>query len=191
LEGKIGLRDKIILGILILLLITGGLWRSGQLGTKGPDVIQAGYIEQNSPDNNEPELITIHLVGEVNNPGIYQLPQGSRVYQLIELCGGFSEEADREALNQARPLLDGEQVCIQKNGEAPAPSATGAAKKININQATASDLTALPGIGDVRAGQIVAHREKHGLFKDIREIMDVSGIGDKTFENIADYITIY
>ena len=190
-EGKIGLRDKIILGILILLLITGGLWRSGQLGVKGPEVIQAGYIEQNSPDNNEPELITIHLVGEVNNPGIYQLPQGSRVYQLIELCGGFSEEADREALNQARPLLDGEQVCIQKIGEAPAPSATGAAKKININQASVSELTALPGIGEVRAAQIIAHREKHGLFKDIREIMDVSGIGDKTYANIADMISIY
>lgn len=190
-EGKVGLRDKIVLGVLALLLVTGGVWRSGYFSTKGPEIIQAGYLEQPGSEINEPELITVHLVGAVNNPGIYQLPAGSRVYELIDLCGGFSEEADRQAMNQARPLLDGEQVYIQKTGEALLPSGTEAANKININQATASDLTALPGIGDVRAGQIVAHREKHGLFKDVREIMDVSGIGEKTFENIAELITIY
>ena len=190
-EGKVGLREKAVLGVLALLLVTGGVWRSGYFSTKGPEIIQAGYLEQAGSENSKPELITIHLVGAVNNPGIYQLPVGSRVYELLDLCGGFVEGADTETMNQARPLLDGEQIHILKIGEAPAPSGTGASTKININQATASDLTALPGIGDVRAGQIVAHRDKHGLFKDIREIMDVSGIGDKTFENIADFITIY
>ena len=190
-EGKVGLRDKIILGIIALLLVTGGIWRSGQFGTKGTELIQAGYIEDLSSDDDEPVLITIHVVGAVINPGIYQLPVGSRVYELISLCGGFSDEADQDTLNQARPLLDGEQILIQKIGEAPQRSLTNEPSKININQAAASDLTVLPGIGEIRAGQIIAHRDKHGFFKDIREIMDVSGIGEKTFENIMDLITIY
>jgi competence protein ComEA len=190
-EGRIGLREKVVLAVIALLLLTGGIWRSGQFSAKSSDIIMAGYHEQAGPENGEPELITVHLVGAVNKPGIYHLPVGSRVYELIDLCGGFSEEADRELLNQARPLLDGEQIYIYTIGEAPASLSGNASAKININQASASELTALPGIGEVRAAQIVAYREKHGFFKDIREIMDVGGIGEKTFENISELITVY
>ncbi|HED24487.1 MAG TPA: hypothetical protein ENN91_05115, partial [Firmicutes bacterium] len=116
---------------------------------------------------------------------------GSRVYELIEICGGFSEEADRETINQARPLFDGEQIFIPRVGEHRPAASEGGDQKININHASAQELTALPGIGTVRAEQIVAHREKFGPFTDIREIMDVSGIGEKTFENLADRITVY
>lgn len=190
-DGKVSIREKVILGFLVLLLVTGGIWRSGLLASAEPEIIQSGFIEQKAPEESEPELITVHLVGAVNNPGIYQLPVGSRVYELLDICGGCNEEADQEALNLARPLLDGEQIYIQKIGETPEFSSGSSPAKININQASALELTALPGIGEVRAGQIVAHRDKNGLFKDIREIMDVSGIGEKTFENIAELITIY
>lgn len=191
-EGNISLREKIILGILALLLVTGGIWRTVQVSDSKPEMIQAGYSEgEEISANREPEMITVHLVGAVKNPGVYQLPVGSRVYELLDLGGGFSDEADQNAQNQARPLLDGEQIHIHKIGEAPGPSASGASPLININRATASELTALPGIGDVRARQIVSHREKHGYFTAIDQIMDVSGIGESTFNNIADQITIY
>ncbi len=190
------LREKIVIGFLVLLLLGGGVWRAVQTSAPDGEVILAGQEQQHFTDNDdldvEPEMITVHLVGAVNDPGVYQLPVGSRVFELLEIGGGFSEDADREALNQARPLLDGEQIYIHRTGEAQRPaSISGGSDKININRASASDLTALPGIGDVRANQIVAHRETHGYFTDLEQIMDVSGIGQSTFDNIAGQITIY
>ncbi len=195
-EGKVSLREKIILGVLVLLLISGGVWRAVQVAAPKPEIIQTGHIESSAGEEiseaAEPEMITVHLVGAVKNSGVYQLPVGSRVYELLEISGGLSDEADQEAVNQARPLLDGEQIYIHSIGEAAVPaSVPGAAGKININQASARELTSLPGIGDVRANQIVSYREEHGFFTSLDQIMDVSGIGESTFDNIADQITIY
>jgi competence protein ComEA len=191
-EGMVGLREKIVVGTIVLLLITGAAWRAISPPVSRSGLVQTGQVElQQSPEEKTPELITVHIVGAVLKPGVYQLPAGSRVHQLIEICGGFSAEADGDALNQARPLLDGEQIQIMRVGELPQSNSSVSASKININRATADELTALPGIGAVRAGQIVDHRERNGYFTDIREIMDVSGIGETTFKNIADLIAIY
>ncbi len=190
------LREKIVIGFLVLLLIGGGVWRAVETSAPGGEVVLAGQQQQSlSADHDlveEPEMITVHLVGAVNNPGVYHLPEGSRVFELLEIGGGFSEDADHEVLNQARPLLDGEQIYIHRIGETTRSSTVqDGGGKININRASASDLTALPGIGDVRANQIVAHREAHGFFTDLEQIMDVSGIGQTTFSNMVDQITIY
>ncbi len=186
-----GLKEKIVLGLLVFLLIVGVIWRAAQVAAPTPEIIQAGHIEEEAFEDAEPELIIVHLAGAVNKPGVYHLPAGSRVYELLETGGGFSEDADYEALNQARPLLDGEQIYVHRAGESRVNGSPAASSKININHATASELTALPGIGDVRAEQIVHHREKHGFFSDPIEIMDVSGIGEATFNNIAEMITVY
>ena len=189
------LREKIVIGFLVMLLVGGGVWRAVQTSAPGGEVALAGQQQNLSAEHDlveEPELITVHLVGAVNSPGVYQLPEGSRVFELLEIGGGFSEDADHEVLNQARPLLDGEQIYIHRIGETTRSSTVqDGGGKININRASASDLTALPGIGDVRANQIVAHREAHGFFTDLEQIMDVSGIGQTTFSNMVDQITIY
>ncbi len=191
--AKANLNEKVVIGLLVLLLIGGGVWRGFENKSGGPELVQ-GSLGSNGPEAEpEPALITVHLTGAVVSPGVYHLPVGSRVYELLDLGGGFSDEADRDYINQARPLMDGEQIYVLRYGEsATVPGSTaGGSAKININSASAAELTALPGIGEVRANQIVAHREKHGLFTDIKELMDVSGIGEKTFENIAELITIY
>lgn len=189
---KTGWRDKLVLAVLVLLLLGGGVWRAVEHSKPQAQLIQPAADEVGSEQPELLELITVHAVGAVDKPGIYHLPAGSRIYELIEMCGGFTGEADQKSLNQARPLIDGEQIYIHKIGETPA-SAPGASNnaRININRASAKELTALPGIGDTRAQQIVAHRESRGYFTDIREITDVSGIGEATFSNIADLITIY
>ncbi len=158
--------------------------------TSKPELMQVDQIEMEDQLAEEPVLISVHLVGAVNMPGVYHLPEGSRVYELLEMGGGFTEEADRESLNQARPLFDGEQVFVNKCGsEQPVQEAnTGL---ININRATANELTALPGIGEVRAAQIVEFREKNGYFKAPEDLMDVSGIGQATYDAIVEQITIY
>ncbi len=192
-----GLQEKLILGLLALLLIGGGFWRAVQHKDPGFGALQAGFTQQaedqTETENTAPELVTVHLVGAVANPGVYHLPVGSRVYELLEISGGLTEDADYESLNQARPLFDGEQVIVRSSNEAgeSASSSFSQEVKININRATAAELMTLPGIGEVRAKQIVEYRDKNGYFTDPRELMDVGGIGEKTYSNLSELITIY
>ncbi|MDW7728421.1 MAG: helix-hairpin-helix domain-containing protein [Bacillota bacterium] len=194
LREKGGINEKVIIGLLVLLLISGGIWRGAQQNLNSSSLTQVGAGDITEHAEPEPELITVHLVGAVMNPGVYHLQEGARVYELLELAGGFNDDAEQETLNQARPLIDGEQIYILKAGELPGQemgSFGSNSKKVNINKAGAAELATLPGIGEVRANQIIAHREKHGYFTQIRELMDVSGIGEKTFENLEELITIY
>jgi competence protein ComEA len=105
------------------------------------------------------------------------------------------------AVNLARPLVDGEQIVVPKEGEAPAGAAAasggsavgGSAAqggKVNINQASVSDFENLPGIGPVLAQKIVDYRDQHGPFRTIQDLMKVSGIGDKKFDSLKEYVTV-
>jgi competence protein ComEA len=192
-----GLQEKLVLGFLALLLVGGGFWRVVEHKNVDTGLLQAGFSRQ-QPGDQEVEtatidLITVHLVGAVVSPGVYHLPAGSRVFELLELGGGFTEEADQEGLNQARPLLDGEQVFVGLKGEISRSAGNSSAGegKVNINKASVTELQTLPGIGEVKARQIIEYRDKNGFFTDPRELMDVSGIGEKTYSSLADLITIY
>ncbi len=204
-------REKIIIGVLAGLLLMGlGFKYSGSLPGSGEQTasIQRGetFVIADSTENGENEAadivkeeVTVHVVGGVNNPGIYSLPEGSRVNDAIDKAGGPSAEGDLESINIARPLVDGEQVRVPLEGEEAADAATGgeagasasAGGKININRAGVSELTTLTGIGDKRAESIIRHREENGPFNSIEEIMNVTGIGDGIFNNIKDDITVH
>ncbi len=192
--GDFSLREKIFLALMVLLLAGGLFWKVAPalLSTLNPDRLpdQSELLPLEPAPDPEPEMITVHLVGAVQSPGIYHLPVGSRVYELLEAAGGASEDGDTTAVNLARPLFDGEQVIIYFIGEVAADIAF-AEGKVNINKASVQELVTLPSIGEVRAQRIVEHREKYGPFTDIREIMDVSGIGQGIFNQIEDFITIY
>lgn len=189
--GTVTMREKIMLGLLAALLLAGAAWRFW-LPPRLVAVTPAASVLEEGGEEEAPEMITVHVVGAVSSPGIYRLAAGSRVHQLLELAGGAADGADLEAINLARPLFDGEQVRVLRIGEAPAPAGGSVASgKININQADAAELETLPGIGALRAQSIVEHREKYGYFKDITEIIDVSGIGAGIFSTIEDLITVY
>jgi len=142
--------------------------------------------------NEIPSTVTVHVAGEVKNPGVYQLAGGSRAQDALKLAGGPTVEADLNRVNLAAVLTDAQQLTIPKFRADN--DANGwyeeADKKININTANAKELTALPGIGDVIAGNIVAYREKNGQFNQISDIKNVTRIGDRTFEQIEDLITV-
>ena len=180
-------REKVILGVLLILLVGGAARQAWRPPLRGKEIV---FTEADTavPAEPEPELLVVHLVGCVTNPGIYHLPAGSRVHEALALAGGALPGADLERLNLARPLFDGEQVIVGRTGEATDRQENG---KININRATAAELTRLPGIGETRARQIVEHRDKHGYFTAVTQIMEVSGIGEGIFNNIKDHITIY
>jgi len=146
--------------------------------------------------------VYVHVSGCVTKPGVYSVNEGSRVYDAIETAGGFTEEAALEALNLARLVQDGEQIVVPSQADVEqgtiAPEATSSdqtmggstSSLVNINQATLSELTQLPGIGEATAQKIIADREQNGWFNSIEELKRVSGIGDKKFEALADLICI-
>ncbi len=146
------------------------------------------------------EQIVIHIVGEVNRPGVFTMDKGSRLYEAVELAGGFTEAANQEGINLAQELLDGSQyiipsesgeLIINKNdGEQAVGYASENDGKVNINTADKQELQTLPGVGEVLAERIVAYRTEHGKFKNISELLNVDGIGEGKFQSIKDKVFV-
>ncbi len=169
------------------------------------------------PSASVPEEWFVYVTGAVVRPGVYALPSGSRAYAALERAGGFSGEANTEAVNLAAPLADGVHFHVPRKGEelrhgassspgggvpsagASAPSAPsrpgsvgtgGSAVKINLNTATEADLEKLPGVGPKTAAAIVADREARGPFSRIEDLQRVRGIGSKKFDALKDLVTV-
>jgi competence protein ComEA len=136
--------------------------------------------------------LVVYVSGAVANPGVYSLPDGSRVADALNAAGGATAEADLSRINLAKHVSDAEQVHIPKIGEAaPTQAAPGVPSgKININTATAAELDQLPGIGPALAQRIIDYRTQNGPFKTIEDLKKVKGIGDALFEQIKDRITV-
>jgi competence protein ComEA len=153
-----------------------------------------------SVDTVDNDSIYVYVCGAVQNPGVYELDAGSRLYEAVDLAGGITDEADGTYLNMARLLSDGEQVVVYtveeaesiKEEEAVAVVKVEEAKSglININTADINELTTLSGIGESRAKAIIDYREKNGAFNSIEDIKNVDGIKDGLFSKIKDNITI-
>ena len=141
-----------------------------------------------------PAPIMVYVSGEVNRAGLYALPPGSRVNDAVQAAGGFSSAANTGAYNLAKILDDGEQINVPG---LTSPTSTGSITKyiapsielVNINSATLDLLDTLPEIGPKTAQNIIDYRNANGPFTGIEDIMDVSGIGQATFEKIKDLIT--
>jgi competence protein ComEA len=125
------------------------------------------------------------VVGEVEKPGLYELPIGANAAEAIAAAGGMTADAQEASINLARTLVDGEQLYVLSQNESV--QGTG---KLSLNQATAEQLDSLPGIGPALSERIVAHRQSIGSFRSIEELTDVSGIGPKLFSKIRDQLTI-
>lgn len=145
----------------------------------------------------EKQMIYVYVCGQVENPGVYTLLEGSRIYDVFVLAGGFTEEADTDYWNQARLLKDGEMIYVPSKEEVKdSPfewENTGAANetdKVNINTATKEELMTLPGIGETRALAILAYRQANGPFSSLEELKQVEGIKDAVFSKMKEYIEI-
>ena len=158
-----------------------------------------------------PVAIAVYVTGEVVNPGVYTVPAGERLTNVVELAGGATENADLDRINLAAYVSDAAHYRIPAVGEtsdgatntaggdAGGSDGTGTANDeaapacgvpVNINTATAECLETLPGIGSIRAQSIVAHREQSGPFVTTDGITAVSGIGDGIYGRVADMITV-
>lgn len=173
-----------------------------------PSAAAGEATEVESPS--QPEQIFVDVCGAVAKPGVYGMPPDSRVFQAVEMAGGFLPEAAGAYINQAQPLSDGQQIYVPTEEEVlekelPVPAAetadsgdkrSGGAEedpgqeKVNLNTADSAALQTLSGIGEAKAEAILAYREEHGGFSSIEEIMNVPGIKESTFSNIKDKIAV-
>jgi competence protein ComEA len=134
--------------------------------------------------------IEIHVGGWVVAPGVITIPEDAIVADAIKAAGGFKPGADSDAVNLAASLADGQQVIVPgPDGAIGGPAASGDGK-IAINRATAAELDALPGVGPVLAERIVAHREQHGPFATVEDLLQVSGIGEAKLASIRDLVSV-
>ena len=159
---------------------------------------EAGSHFDSSDDSTKDDSNTdiyVHICGAVINPGVYQVPVGTRVYQALELAGGSSDDAYLSGINLADKLADGQKVYIPaegENAEGILSTDSGGVQSVmvNINTASEAELMTLPGIGQSRAKDIINYRVKNGLFESIDDIMKVSGIKEAAFEKIKDLIKV-
>lgn len=140
-------------------------------------------------------VILVDVAGWVRRPGVYEFAEGARVIDAIDAAGGARPGAVLSSLNLAAPLVDGTQVLVLKESQSAPTTETGtgtsgATGLVNVNSATNAELETLPGIGEVIAQAIVDHRTENGPFTSVEQLVDVSGIGDATLENIRELVTV-
>lgn len=136
--------------------------------------------------------IFVHVCGAVVCPGVYELNEGSRVIDAVDMAGGFAGDAAQDTVNLAAFLTDATRLYIPREGEETcfAEDTEAADGRVDINHAGRDELMSIPGIGGSRADAIIEYREKHGGFKDVEDIRNVSGIKDGVFQKIRDHIRV-
>ncbi|WP_174730099.1 helix-hairpin-helix domain-containing protein [Mesobacillus harenae] len=139
-------------------------------------------------------IIMADIKGAVVKPGVYEMKEGERVVDLITAAGGVTEDAEVSGINFAVRITDEMIIYIPRVGEEnPAGELADSGSKqgkVNLNKANASELETLPGIGPSKSAAIIEYRETNGSFKNIEELMEITGIGDKTFEKLQEHITV-
>ncbi|MBQ6900564.1 MAG: helix-hairpin-helix domain-containing protein [Firmicutes bacterium] len=160
----------------------------------------AGNSETTEYNENPGAKMYVDVSGAVVNPGVYEVGSQTRLFQVIEMAGGLTENADVDSLNRAEIVYDGQKIIVGILGEpsAAASESSGSQSaqsgitngKVNLNLAGSATLQTIPGIGPSKADRIIDYRNTNGRFRKIEDIMNITGIGEKTFESIKDYITV-
>lgn len=163
--------------------------------------------QDNQRENQQQTVCYVHICGAVNQPGVYAMQEGSRIYEVITMAGGFREDACGDYVNQAECISDGSQIYIPTMTEVAEKSvpvkgieAEGLTEKqgmtssedgiVNINTATEAQLCTLPGIGSLKANSIILYREQTGGFHSTEDILKVDGIKNGTYQKIKDRIKV-
>jgi competence protein ComEA len=159
-----------------------------------------------------PPVLLVYVSGAVARPDVVRLAEGARAADAVAAAGGLTDAADPAAVNLAAPLADGTHLHVPAHGEAPGTAAggtlpaglpagsaasagglgggPGGGAPLDLNRATAAELEALPGIGPALAGRILEHRAAQGPFREVRGLLEVPGVGEKTLERFADRLVV-
>ena len=191
--------DKILI-IVIIAIIAALAYKkdkTSQLALVGPSASQENFEESRVEETSD-DSMRVHILGEIKNPGVYELKEGMRMEDLVNMAGGYTDRALSDEVNLAMKLEDEMMVRIPSLDDEKAQDFTmsplvdaspSLSTKININTATKDELKTLSGIGDKTADKIISYRENN-KFKEIEDIKNVSGIGDKIYDDIKDEIRV-
>ncbi len=171
------------------------------------------YIAEELNITEEPlKEFYVDVKGAVKNPGVYLFKNNDRVFDAIEKAGGLIKNSNTSNINLSKKLSSEMVVYIYTNNEIKNGNKSiscdtkcnyeiietnncylnesNDSKKVNINTANMNELLTLTGIGESKAGAIINYRQENGDFKDIEELIKVSGIGQVLFDNIKEFITV-
>lgn len=167
----------------------------GEQAAPAPGEGASEGIPSTSEAVQEPRLLYVHVSGAVGVPGVYAVPEGSRVCDAVDAAGGLAPDADSGLINLAALLADGTKVSVPRLGETGAVGDAAALAApdggaVNINVADEVALQALPGVGPALAAAIVGDREANGPFASPEDLTRVSGIGKKTFAKMAGRVVV-
>ena len=190
------MRDKsggllLVFAALVLVVMTGGLLL---LMSRPQPIELVVHPPIPTATATQPTEVVVYITGAVANPGLFTVPYASRVQDAVTQAGGLLPDADSERVNLAATLRDGDHVHVLRLGEAGSGgiimSSDGEGGIIDLNQADAEQLEALPGVGPVIAARIVAYREANGDFTSVEQLVAVEGIGETTLAEVAPLLRI-
>ncbi|HKL41059.1 MAG TPA: helix-hairpin-helix domain-containing protein [Clostridia bacterium] len=184
---KLKNKDTVIILVLVLLIVA----------TKFGIAVNKDNIEINLADNQstidleieEEKIILVHISGEINKPGVYELDFDSRLDDLVKVSGGLTAKADVSRINLARLLNDGLKIHIpSENNITETPQLDGKLTLTDLNQLSAKELEIIDGVGEVISKRIVNYREENGSFTKISDLLKVNGIGESKLEQIKNNV---
>ncbi|MGG3893691.1 helix-hairpin-helix domain-containing protein [Geobacillus stearothermophilus] len=191
-------------GMFLLFAAAAGLWvfhhptdEKGQVVLPAAAETDAARTEEKK--NEASKTAVVDVKGAVANPGVYEVAADARIRDAIALAGGLTDEADETKVNLAAKVHDEMMIYVPKKGEdAPASNAVSKSPsdgdrngmQVAINTATEEELMQLPGIGPAKANAIIAYREEHGPFRRVEDLLNVTGIGEKTLEKLKPYLLV-
>lgn len=179
-----------------------GLWRPGAPEVMAPPeagVVSLAPTEVEGRVEAPEEWIVVHVAGRVVHPGLVRVEASARVGDVIRAAGGALADARLGEINLAAPVSDGGQVVVPgpgngrvgtDNGAGGKGTRTASSGRVNLNRATAHELERVPGLGPVLAERIVDHRERNGPFREVEDLLDVSGIGEKKLAGLREYVDL-
>ncbi len=203
-------RTALLTGGLAVLFVIGAFALAFGTGSSGTVAVEGGVPFASASSSADPRgapargrIVVVEIVGAVARPGVFRLPSGSRVGDLVAAAGGYGPRVDaaRAArdLNLAAPLHDGDQVRVPSRDDAAAstlrPAGSGTAPgghqagPIDLNRATAAELDTLPGIGPVTAAKIIASRDEQP-FGAVEDLRTRKLLGEKTFAQLKELVTV-
>lgn len=169
---------------------------SSELREVSVPVEEETFSGEQEADTDEPQSIFVYVCGEVNTPGVYELPADSRVYEAVDAAGGIKETGASAYLNQAERISDGQRIYVPSQEEASAQGGDGQGAeeqsdgRINLNTASKEELMTLSGIGEVKAEAILRYRGEKGGFTSVEELKEIEGIKEGVFNKVKNQVKI-
>ena len=186
---------KIILGlaaavvVLLVCIVSGQSTQNVITNSSWQNPVPASSSVSSDPPMAPEAQLMVHVVGEVISPGVYRLPNNSRVLDAIFAAGGFTAQADQGSINLARLVNDGEQILVTVAGQTSGAGTNSQSALVNLNFADANQLDSLPGIGPTLAQRIIDYRRVNGGFTSLSDLGRVAGFGPSLIAKLTNSVT--